>query len=195
MGLIGLFIKLLNRVKAGVARKSFLQGSEMGMDVTIYSTASCRNHSRKGSIVIGDLCEIKGILRTEGNGRIHLGHHVYIGAQTSMEIAESLTVGDYVIISNHVSIFDNNNHPTDPEARRRMSIAGSLSPLWNITESVASPVMIEDNVWIGQYAAILKGVTVGEGSIIGMHSVVTKDVPPYSIVAGNPARVVKMLRN
>jgi maltose O-acetyltransferase len=194
MAMIGRIAKLFNRIRAGIARKGFLRGSVMGRGVTIFATAACKNRGRREAIVIGEHSEIKGILRVEGNGQIRLGHHVYLGAHSSMEIAKSLVVGDCAIISNHVSIFDNNNHPTDPEARRRMSMAGSDSPLWNITESVVSPVTIESNVWIGQYAAILKGVTVGEGSIVGMHSVVTRDVPPFSVVAGNPARVVKMLK-
>jgi acetyltransferase-like isoleucine patch superfamily enzyme len=54
--------------------------------------------------------------------------------------------------------------------------------------------MIEDKVWIGMDALILKGVTIGEGSVVAARSVVTKDVPPYSLVAGNPARVVKSLK-
>ena len=58
---------------------------------------------------------------------------------------------------------------------------------------VELPVVIEDNVWIGEYATVLKGVTVGRGSIVASHSVVTKDVEPYSIVAGNPAKKVKEL--
>ena len=54
-------------------------------------------------------------------------------------------------------------------------------------------MVIEDNVWIGQYSTVLKGVTIGRGSIVATKAVVTKDVPPYSIVAGNPAKVVKYI--
>ena len=70
---------------------------------------------------------------------------------------------------------------------------GSVSPLWDSMLSEHAPVIIEDNVWVGEFAAILKGVTVGKGSIIGSHSVVTKDVPPYSIAVGNPARIVRTI--
>ena len=58
----------------------------------------------------------------------------------------------------------------------------------------SAPIRIEDKVWIGMDALILKGVTIGEGSVVAARSVVTKDVPPYSLVAGNPARVVKSLK-
>jgi galactoside O-acetyltransferase len=56
------------------------------------------------------------------------------------------------------------------------------------------PVRIGDKVWIGFGASILKGVNVGEGSVVGAKAVVTRDVPPYTVVAGNPARVVRQLR-
>ena len=100
-----------------------------------------------------------------------------------------------MIISNHVTICDNNNHPTDPEARIKMTESGFYSELWDSAYSAHKPVVIEDNVWIGEYATVLKGVTIGEGAIVGCHAVVTKDVAPYTIVAGNPAICVKHLRS
>lgn len=66
---------------------------------------------------------------------------------------------------------------------------------WRWIHSDAKPIVIGDNVWIGEYASVLKGVTIGTGAIVASHAVVTKDVPPYTIVAGNPARVVKELED
>ena len=103
----------------------------------------------------------------------------------------SIRIGDCVIFSNHVHIYDNNNHPTDPEIRRKMCMAGFDGDAWKWKYADSAPIVIEDNVWIGEYAAVLKGVTIGEGAIVASHAVVTEDVPPYTIVAGNPARVVK----
>ena len=74
-----------------------------------------------------------------------------------------------------------------------MTVEGFHTPAWRWENSEHAPIVIGDNVWIGEYSAILKGVTIGEGSIVASHSVVTKDVPPYTIVAGNPARIVKHL--
>ena len=108
---------------------------------------------------------------------------------------ERITIGSYVIISNHVTIYDNNNHPTDPELRIKMCESGFYSEMWSWRYSSHKPVVIQDNVWIGEYASILKGVTVGKGSIVASHAVVTKDVRPYTIVAGNPAREVKELNH
>lgn len=76
-----------------------------------------------------------------------------------------------------------------------MCKSGFYGALWQQTESACAPIVIEDNVWIGARSVILKGVTIGEGSIVACDSVVTKDVPPFTIVAGNPARVVKHIEN
>ena len=67
--------------------------------------------------------------------------------------------------------------------------------MWQWSESAHSRIVIEDNVWIGERATVKKGVTIGEGAIIASNSVVTHDVPPFTIAAGNPARVVKSLEN
>ena len=66
-------------------------------------------------------------------------------------------------------------------------------PVTKNSKFITRPVFIEDNCWIGQNAAILKGVTIGQGSIVGANSVVTHDVPSHSVVAGNPARIIKRL--
>ena len=106
---------------------------------------------------------------------------------------EAVTIGNDVIIATNVRIFDNNNHPTSPTQREMMSHNDFYGELWTWKYAEHKPVVIGDNVWIGEFSAILKGVTIGKGSIVASHSVVTKDVPPYVIVAGNPARVVKRL--
>lgn len=166
----------------------------------IHHTAKCLNSGSKEQIAIDEHCEIKGCLCCCGDGQLTIGKHFYIGGFSYIHAADSITIGDCVIVSDHVRIMDNNSHPTDPEKRVKMSLAGhtqengTLSPLWSATLADHAPVVIEDNVWIGEFAAVLKGVTVGRGSVVGSHSVVTKDVPPYSIVVGNPARVVKSLR-
>ena len=84
-----------------------------------------------------------------------------------------IEIGENVIISENVIIRDSDNH----------QITGG--------NSMFAPVIIKDNAWIGMSAIILKGVTVGEGAIVAAGSVVTKDVPPHTIVAGVPARVIK----
>ena len=75
-----------------------------------------------------------------------------------------------------------------------MTKSGFYGEPWRWTHSAHKPVVIEDNVWIGEHSTILKGMTIGKGSIIGCHSVVTKDIPPYCIAARNPAKVVKNVK-
>lgn len=191
--------KLYRVFKKRGAEKSFIRHAILGNRAIIHHMAKCMNSGRKEQIVIGEHCEIKGALCCHGDGHVTIGKHFYMGGFSYIHAADSIYIGDCVIVSNHVRIMDNNSHPTDPEKRMKMSLAGAIqengatSPLWSATLAEHAPVVIEDNVWIGEFAAILKGVTIGKGSVVGCHCVVTKDVPPYSIVAGNPARVVKTL--
>lgn len=126
-------------------------------------------------------------------GDIAIGHNTWIGHSDIMA-AQSVTIGNDVIISDDVIIMDNNNHPTSMNSRMAMSESGDFfGPLWKWDKAASSPVVIEDNVWIGKRTIILKGVTVGKGSIVAIGAVVTKDVRPGVIVGGNPARELKNL--
>jgi acetyltransferase-like isoleucine patch superfamily enzyme len=97
----------------------------------------------------------------------------------SIIAAERIVIGDYVSVGANVTIMDTDFHPLEAQARRTDS-----------QEPKTAPVMIEDDVFIGMNCLILKGVTLGCGSVIGAGSVVTKDVPPGMIAAGNPLRVI-----
>lgn len=97
----------------------------------------------------------------------------YINAGCKIRSAKSITIGEKVAIGTDVIILDSDHH----------SICGK--------PTVTAPVVIEDHVWIGARVTILKGVTIGRGSIIAAGAVVTKSVPPNSLVAGAPARVIK----
>jgi len=102
-----------------------------------------------------------------------------------------LRVGNYVIIGWNATIADTDFHPIAPA--ERVADAMACSPLAKggaRPEIPKLPVIIEDNVWIGPNATILKGVRIGRGSLIEAGSLVTRDVPPGSRVLGNPARVI-----
>ena len=145
------------------------------------------------SIVIGDNCDLGCHLSAKHGATITIGDRTTIRSGL-VGAARSITIGNDVIISNNVHIYDNNNHPTDPLARLEMTMSGSFyGEMWHWDRSSSGPVVIEDNVWIGERATILKGVHIGRGAVVGCDSVVTKDVPAYTIACGNPARVVKML--
>lgn len=159
----------------------------------VYSAKSACKAERPGLIEIGDHCMIIGKLESQAEGKITIGAHTAIHEHSVIGSVDRITIGSCVMISNHVHIYDNNNHPTDPALRREICLHGHRGDLSGWKHAAHAPVTIGDNVWIGEYASIGKGVTVGEGAIIAAHAVVTKDVPPYTVAAGNPARIVKEL--
>ena len=182
-------------IKKRSAKRMFLKNSVFGKNTVFGHMAKCYNDFSSNSITIGDSCDIQCTIISKHNGKVIIGNNTTIRYNSTIGAINSIDIGNYVIISNNVSIYDNNNHPTSPKLRKEMSLSGFYSEKWDWINSVSSSIVIKDNVWIGEKSMILKGVTIGEGSIIAAGSVVSKDVPPYVIVAGNPARVVKELMN
>lgn len=116
---------------------------------------------------------------------ISIGNNCDFGEYNHITCVNSITVGNGVLTGRWVTITDNSHGSFSPEELM-------ISP---IERNVISkgPVIIEDNVWIGDKATILPGVRIGTGVIIAANAVVTKSVPAYTMVAGNPAHVVKKL--
>jgi acetyltransferase-like isoleucine patch superfamily enzyme len=106
---------------------------------------------------------------------------------------EKIEIGSYCLVSWNVGIADSDFHPLEPA--QRLIDAQALAPYFKNRPArptlKTAPVKICDNVWIGMNAVILKGVTIGENSVVAAGSVVTKSVAPNVVVAGNPAIVVK----
>jgi acetyltransferase-like isoleucine patch superfamily enzyme len=134
------------------------------------------------------------ILDVGVNGRLNLGRCAILTAAVVV-CDELVEIGDYALISWNVIIMDTRRAALGASARR-----GELTRLPHnhrrrpSDDSVsARPVRIGSNVWIGFDSVILPGVSIGEGSIVGCRSVVADDVPPYTIVGGNPARIIKRL--
>lgn len=123
------------------------------------------------------------VIRTVAPGaKIIIGDNVGISGCT-ISAGMSIIIGNWVLIGSGAVISDGDAHPIDPE-ERRAGYGGKRSP-----------IVIEDDVFIGARAIILKGVTIGKGSVIGAGAVVAKDIPPYSIAVGNPARIIGDTRN
>ena len=147
----------------------------------------------KNQLILGDDVWLYGSIILQNKGMCKIGNYVRIGNSSTIQCVNYVEIRDYVIIADNVVITDNNNHPTSPIFRKDWAINYNQSELSLWKHSVSQPTIIEDNVWIGANVRICKGVKIGSGSIVAASAVVTKDVPPYCIVAGNPARVVKML--
>ena len=118
---------------------------------------------------------------------ISIGDKTSIGEYCHISAAQEVIIGNGVLTGRFVYISDNNHGNTDYETLQQRPSERKLH--------VKGPVRIGDNVWIGDKVSILSGVTVGEGSIIACNAVVTHDVPPYSVAAGVPAKVIKTIKN
>ena len=159
--------------------------------------------------------QVRGRLGLSAGGRIEIGKHVVINNDSKFNRAginrpsqlvaapdallrigsnvgisggvlyatEMINVGNHVLIGANTSIYDSDFHTLDHIERRKCLKAAS------------SPVFIEDDVWIGANAFVLKGVRIGARSVIGAGSIVTKNIPPDSIAAGNPARLLRKIND
>jgi maltose O-acetyltransferase len=146
----------------------------------------------QGAIAIGSCTWIAGQLLVFSHaGRIRIGDYCYIGDLSRVWSAAEVTIGDRVFLAHGVNVHDNDSHSVSAMRRhqhfRELVTTGTPSFVEDIS---VGPVRIEDDAWIGFNSSILKGTTIGKGAIVGACTVVTRDVPAYAIVAGNPAVVI-----
>jgi len=137
-------------------------------------------------LTTGVNCRIEAYPFFKKNTIIKFGHNIEINDYVHIAGINSISIGNNVLIASRVYISDiqhgcfsgNDTHdkPSSIPKERKLNSA---------------PVTIEDNVWIGEGAVVLKGITIGKGSIVGANAVITKDIPENSIVAGIPAKVLK----
>lgn len=116
---------------------------------------------------------------------IAIGDYVNIGDQSHLTCINGIIIKDNVRMGRKVFITDNAHGASD---RALLDMRPNVRPLVS-----KGPVVIEENVWIGEMVSIMPGVTIGRGAIIGANSIVTKDIPAYAVAAGNPAKVIKQL--
>jgi acetyltransferase-like isoleucine patch superfamily enzyme len=144
-------------------------------------------------IDVGSECTIDGLLITEAPGSfVHIGNNVLVGGQSMLTAVRGITVEDDVLISYQCIITDSDNHSLRYSLRKndhREWMAGRHD--WS--KASTAEVRICKGAWLGARVIVTKGVTIGEGAVCGMGSVVTRDVAPYTVVAGNPARVIREL--
>lgn len=135
-----------------------------------------------GELIVGHGVSLVGTvvpveLGTYTNGRIEIGDHTFINYGSSITARTSVKIGSHCFLGHYTFIMDNDQHDV----------------VRHTTLPPSAPVIIEDHVWIGSKAVILPGVRIGRHAVIGAGSIVTNDVPPRCVVAGNPARVLRYL--
>ncbi len=128
-------------------------------------------------------------------GRIVIGDRTFVGQGSRICSAQSIAIGRYVLISHNVDIHDNTGHSRVWQERRSEieRVLPSLKLVEHGFDIKAAPIVIEDDVWIGFGASVIGGVRIGRGAIVGAGTMVTKDVPPFTVVVGNPMRVIRQL--
>jgi acetyltransferase-like isoleucine patch superfamily enzyme len=123
--------------------------------------------------------------------RVKLGDFTLVHGARIICDAE-IIIGDYALISWNVVLMDTYRVPMNAEQRRKeMELIPTREKRLACADVDARPINIGRNVWIGFDACVLPGVTIGEGAVVGAKSVVTQSVPPFTIVAGNPARIIR----
>jgi acetyltransferase-like isoleucine patch superfamily enzyme len=170
-------VRLL-RARARLARR--------GADVTLHGMSFLGRQVEltaprgRGRLHVGPWCWIgDGVALRSHAGRVTVGAKVVIGGGTTVNSYLDVSIGAGTIIADdvHITDFDHRTDRTDVPIKDQ--------------GIVAAPVRIGPDVWLGRGVTVLRGVDIGRGSVIGAHAVVTRDVPPYSVAVGAPARVVR----
>lgn len=165
-------------------------GITIGSDVRINLHAVRTVPNLKLDVGNNSIVEANILFEKKG-ASVTIGERTFIGTG-NIVCGHEINIGSDVLIAWGCTIVDHDSHSLTWEQRKDDVINwGKGIKIWD--HVTMAPVTIGNRAWIGFNVIILKGVTVGEGAVVAAGSVVTRDVPPYSLVAGNPARVVKSL--
>ncbi|GIB45616.1 acyltransferase [Vibrio cholerae] len=165
-------------------------------------TVDFRENIKKSRVEIGENNILACALIFESDaGFIKIGNNTFINGSTKIISRSSVEIGNYVTIAWNVTIYDHDSHSLNHFERRKdieqqlLQIRAGKNFIKNKDWSTVSskPIKICDDAWIGMNAIILKGVTIGKGAVVAANSVVTKNVPDFTVVAGNPAQIVKRI--
>ncbi len=176
------FLLRIARWWASTAKKTWLYALYPGIQIgagTYISVFARVAMTDGGQMVIGKRCHLsRNVLVRCNGGRLQIGDNTFVGQNAVIASGHTLTIGDDCLIAEGVTIRDQ-DHGTAPGKPY-----GCQPPTFD-------PVRLDNNVWVGAQAVILKGVTIEDDAIIGANSVVTNDVPAREIVCGIPARPLK----
>lgn len=196
--IISKFLNVIRDVRFIIKKINCSRRALIGKKAIVYPEVKISNMTKqREKIKIGKESQIRCELICYPNGgTIEIGDRCYIGDLTRIRSMGKIKIGNDVLIAHNVNIHDNNSHSINLSTRKtELSYITKYGyPKENIFSVSIKDIVIEDNVWIGFNAVILKGVTIGEGAIIAAGSIVTKDVKPFTMVAGNPATFVKNLK-
>lgn len=174
--------RVWNDGRAALAARWYLRhADEVGARVRVRGRPIVRNWGR---MVVGERAQLVSTVATlelvsTAGALLEIGARTLVNYGTSIAAHERVSIGARCLIGTHVNIFDNDFHRLEPERR--------------FETPPSRPVVLEDDVWLGARVIVLPGVTIGAGSCIGAGSVVNADVPPRSLAAGVPARVIRTL--
>jgi acetyltransferase-like isoleucine patch superfamily enzyme len=181
-------ISVVNKIKCKLQNRSLAKqctkidkSSELSLSKCIFKPG-CQIKIDRDSMITGSL------VFDRENAIISIGQRVFING--TIIAATKIEIGDDVMISWGVTIVDHNSHSIS-FSHRAADVTNWRMGKKDWTQVKVAPVQIGDKVWIGLNALILKGVTIGEGAVVGAGAVVTKDVPAWTIVGGNPARIIR----
>jgi galactoside O-acetyltransferase len=148
---------------------------------------------RGGTLHVGDDSMIEGrIVLARPEARVTIGHRSFIGGGTTLDCSTSISIGDDVLIAYGGIVMDHNSHSVFFEDRKDDLLAWHRKE-YRFNHVACAPTTIERRCWIGARCIILKGVTLGEGCVVGAGSVVTRSFPSNSLIAGNPARLIRVI--
>jgi acetyltransferase-like isoleucine patch superfamily enzyme len=169
---------------AEIAPTAFLRPSA---SLTVREAVDCRLKIGAGSNI-----EARLVLERAG-AQIAIGARSHLGGGSLLDAAERISIGSDVLVSFDVLITDHGSHAI-AFPQRENDVAEWTAGRKDWTHVKRAATTVQDRAWIGARAIILAGVTIGEGAIVGAGSVVTRDVAPWTIVGGNPARLIRELR-
>lgn len=140
--------------------------------------------SNLGTLIVRDRAQLVSTvatleLATGPDGTLDIGERTFVNYGCSLSAMELVRIGPRCQIGTYCILMDNDFHRLEPERR--------------LERPESAPIVLEENVWLGARVIVTSGVTIGEGSVIGAGSVVTRDIPPRTLAAGVPARVIREL--
>ncbi len=163
------------------AKWALRRATSVGARVRLFGKASIIN---EGTMIIGERVQLISTITplelvAANGGKLIIGDRSFINYGCSIAAQQLVQIGANCQIGTYVIMMDNDFHRLEPERR--------------LERPPSAPIILKDNVWLGARVIVLNGVTIGEGSVVGAGSVVTRDIPPRSLAVGMPAKPIRQL--